>query len=306
MLFVNNLTPYGGSVKNIIYSIYIENNDNNLNPIHYHTKTQLAKHYQRLIDIKKDYATICNAEFKLYENDIEWQEFKSKYNSYQFDVINLYKIYLWEKLANTYDNVLYLDFDVIPNTSESFFDKFDMNYICVHSPNATKENVWSKSMLKNRNNNKHTFEYLLKNKGKYNMYIKALAKKSMLALDNNFNTNYFIANTAIIGGNSNAIKQLKFTENLNHMIDLLNTAKKESLFGEEVSKLFFTNNEVFFQYLIDKNNLKWINIPYEWHTYIIDADGKICNNEITEDVVKNSKMIHLINKKFDELWKVLK
>ena len=56
-------------MKNIIYSIYIKNNDTGLRPIHQNTKTQLEKHYQRLIDVKKEYAKHCNAEFKLYEND---------------------------------------------------------------------------------------------------------------------------------------------------------------------------------------------------------------------------------------------
>jgi len=46
-------------MKNIIYSIYIENNDNNLIDRHQFTKLQLKKHYQRLIDVKKDYAKHC-------------------------------------------------------------------------------------------------------------------------------------------------------------------------------------------------------------------------------------------------------
>ena len=40
---------YGGIMKNIIYSIYIENNDTDLKPIHQFTKSQLAKHYQKLL-----------------------------------------------------------------------------------------------------------------------------------------------------------------------------------------------------------------------------------------------------------------
>lgn len=293
-------------MKNIIYSIYIKNDDKDLRPIHQNTKTQLEKHYQKLIDVKKEYAKHCNAEFRLYENDTYWQKFKKKVSGYQFDVINLYKIHLWEKLAESNDNVLYLDFDVIPNTTESFFDRFDMNSICVHSPNATKENIWTKTMLKNYKNNKSNFDELMNGKDKYNMYIKALAKRAMLALDNDFNTNYFIANTAIIGGNTNAIRQLKFSENLDNMLNALKLAKEEELFGKNVSQLFFANNEVFFQYLLDKNKLKWTNIPFEWHTYIMDAGGKICNDIISKEVVSESKMIHLINKRFEDLWKILK
>ena len=78
-----------------------------------------------------------------------------------------------------------------------------------------------------------------------------------------------------------------------------------SQFGENISKLFFPNNEVFFQYLLDKYKLKWFNIPYEWHTYLMDAGGKIFNDDITKETVSKAKLIHLINKRFEELWKVL-
>ena len=289
---------YGDMMKNLIYSIYIENNEPNLSEKHQFTKTQLAKHFQKLIDVKKEYAKHCNAEYRLYENDTYWQKFKKKFNGYQFDIINLYKIHLWEELGKTYDNVLYLDLDVIPNTTESFFKKFDMNKICVPAVNATKENIWTKSQLKNYKKKIHSFENIMKRLDCYNMYVKAIAKKSMLALDNNFNTDYLIANTAILGGNSNAITQLKYTEKLDELLNTLNEAKKEKFFGEEISKQFFPNNEVFFHYLLDKYNIDWYNLPKEWHTYLMSK------NKITKDI-KNSKMIHLINKRFEELWEVL-
>ena len=142
-------------------------------------------------------------------------------------------------------------------------------------------------------------------KDKYNMYVKAMCKKAMLAIDNDFNVNNYIANTAILGGNSNATKQLRFTEKLDDMLATLEQAKEEKLFGENISKLFFPNNEVFFQYLLDKYKLKWFNIPYEWHTYLMDAGGKIFNDDITKETVSKAKLIHLINKRFEELWKVI-
>ena len=293
-------------MKNIIYSIYIENNDKNLIDRHQFTKLQLKKHYQRLIDVKKDYAKHCNAEFRLYKNDTYWQKFKKKYNVYQFDTINLYKIHLWEELGKTYDNVLYFDFDVVPNTTESFFEKFDMNKICVHAIDSTIENTWSAQDVKKYKRKKVDFETIMFYKDRYNMYVKAMCKKAMLAINNDFNADYYIANTAILGGNSSIIKELKFTERLDDMLAVLEQAKEEKLFGENVSKLFFANNEVFFHYLLDKYKIKWFNIPYEWHTYLMDAGGKIFNDDITPELKTKSKLIHLINKRFEELWEVLK
>ncbi len=285
-------------MKNIIYSIYIENKDSNLSEKHLFTKNQLEKHYDRLIDVKKKYADICNAEFVIYGDDDDYKEFKSKYKGYEFDLINLYKIYLWEKLGKKYNNVLYLDLDVVPNTNENFFDTFDMNKICVYAPNATID-IWSQEDKERYKKGKINFSKVISHKDKYDMYVKALCKKSMLAIDNKLDTDYLIANTAILGANSNAISKLKFTERLDSMIDVLNKSKKEKLFGEEVSKLFFANNEIFFHYLLDKDNIDWYNLPKEWHTYVMRKSDKISKE------LKSGKMIHLINKKFEELWTIL-
>jgi len=286
-------------VKNIIYSIYIDNQETNLNDKHLHTKNQLKKHYDRLVEVKKRYAKNCNAEFRIYGNDTFYQKFKNKFQGFEFDLINLYKIHVWEQLGKDYENVLYLDLDVIPNTTENFFKTFDMNKICVYAPNATKENVWTNSMLKNYKKNIHDYEYLMSKTDKYNEYVKAMCKRAMLAIDNILETDHYIANTAILGANKNAIEKLKYTKRLNELNNTLELAKNEKFFGNNITSNFFANNEIFFHYLLDKYNISWYNIPREWHTYYMKKD-------IIDDDVKNVKMIHLINKRFEELWEILK
>ena len=286
-------------MKNIIYSIYIDNQETNLNDKHLHTKNQLKKHYDRLVEVKKQYAKNCNAEFRIYGNDTFYQKFKNKFQGFEFDLINLYKIHVWEQLGKDYENVLYLDLDVIPNTTENFFETFDMNKICVYAPNATKENVWTNSMLKNYKKNIHDYEYLMSKTDKYNEYVKAMCKRAMLAIDNILETDHYIANTAILGANKNAIEKLKYTKRLNELNNTLELAKNEKFFGNNITSNFFANNEVFFHYLLDKYNISWYNIPREWHTYYMKKD-------IIDDGVKNVKMIHLINKRFEELWEILK
>ena len=284
-------------MKNIIYSIYIENEELNLSEKHLYTKIQLKKHYDKLIEVKQNYANICNAKFIVYGNDTYYQKFRKKYEGLEFDIINLYKIHMLERLSNEYDNVLYLDLDVVPNTSENFFEMFDMNKLCVYAPNADMKS-WSQKDRKNYEKGKVSFETIVSHKDKYSEYVKAMCKRAMLALDNIFESNYLIANTAVLGGNSNAINNLKYSDRLKDLINTLNQAKEEKLFGEEISKLFFANNEVFFHYLLDKYNIDWFNLPKEWHTYLMKKD------KITKDL-KSVKMIHLINKRFEELWQVL-
>ncbi len=285
-------------MTNVIYSIYIKNKDKNLNEKHTHTKNQLEKHYNRLVSVKKEYAKHCDADFIMFFDDSSYQNFRKEQKGYEFDIINLYKIKIWEDLAKKYDNVLYLDLDVIPNTTESFFKTFDMNKICVHAVNATIENVWSEKDIKNYKNEKIDFETAISHKDRYSMYVKSMCKRAMLAIDNNFDTDYLLANTAILGANSTTIKKLKFTEKINDLKKILNQAKKEEFFGEEISKLYFYNNEIFFHYLLDKYNIEWYNLPTEWHTMLFKKD------QITSDL-KSAKMIHLINKRFEKLWNVI-
>jgi hypothetical protein len=172
-----------------------------------------------------------------------------------------------------------------------------MNKICVYAPNANIDS-WSQSDRKNYKKGKVDFETIISHKDKYNEYVKAVCKKAMLAIDNKFDTDYLIANTAILGGNSSAISKLRYTERLDEMSYTLKKAKEEQFFGETISKLFFANNEIFVHYLLDKDNIDWYNLPKEWHTYLMK------NDKITSDL-KSVKMIHLINKRFEELWNVI-
>ena len=48
------------------------------------------------------------------------------------------------ELSYKYDNVCYFDFDVVPNTTESIFDAFDMNKFAVAHSNERAE--WGKNV----------------------------------------------------------------------------------------------------------------------------------------------------------------
>ena len=51
-----------------------------------------------------------------------------------YDNIQYYKLHLLKELAKEYDEVLYLDFDVIPMQPINFFTAFDLqSYLCLKS-----------------------------------------------------------------------------------------------------------------------------------------------------------------------------
>ena len=62
-------------MTNIIFSIYIENNEDNLSDKHLFTRNQLKKHYDKLVEVK----TLSNnkkVKFVVYENDTYYPKFR--------------------------------------------------------------------------------------------------------------------------------------------------------------------------------------------------------------------------------------
>lgn len=86
-----------------------------------------------ITDNKKKYAKFCNAEFILYTRDQQFLDFENKYIDIckyktTYDIIQYYKIYLCEQLSKKYENVLYLDYDVlIGNIKKDFFKEWSIS-----------------------------------------------------------------------------------------------------------------------------------------------------------------------------------
>ena len=89
-------------------------------------KNQFKKYKLHLETKQLEYATKVSADYKLYiikETD--------------YDKIQFMKLNKLEELSKIYDEVLYLDFDVIPQTDVNFFEYFDMNKINAYSMSRT-------------------------------------------------------------------------------------------------------------------------------------------------------------------------
>ena len=166
-------------MKNLIFSIYASIKDNTTRSQTFfendsitksqRTHTQFEKYKQQLIESKKSYADQCGADFVLVES-IDKQFFND-----EFDSINFYKHHLIEKFCKSYDNILYLDFDVIPNTTQSFFQQHDMDKINVHAVNATKQNTWHTHAKQS----KHDYNAVMNTHfDRYHMYCKANCKNA--------------------------------------------------------------------------------------------------------------------------------
>ena len=129
-------------MKRIIYSIYIDipSEDLDAQPPHHgdtEDKNQKAKreffdHQIWLEYRQRIYARNIGIEYKLFTADDQWVEYRDKLAKQypqltMYNIVNFYKIHLMYQLKEEYDEMLYIDLDVVPVTKESFFDAWDLS-----------------------------------------------------------------------------------------------------------------------------------------------------------------------------------
>ena len=284
-------------MQRIIYSIYVDipatehygksKNKNDTIKKATITVDAFKKHYNRLVESKKDYADSIGVPFKMYEYDDQYKTFAKNFlkdfpELTGYEVINFYKIHILCELAKYYDEILYLDFDAIPLTDESFFDAWDLSKgICVLDNN----DAVVKSIKVNHSIRSPSAKY-------YNC-------QAML-LDGGYHPGNDVINTGIIGASKEHIKQLDFFGGFRHIIDLMTSLRSDAyaetgMYPQNILDMFRYDNETIFSYKIQVNdiNVQWFD--NEWH-YFFDTQGFIPDQ---------TKIVHAICKDFDCVWRKL-
>ena len=251
------------------------------------TRNAFKEHYDKLVQTKQKYSDTIGVPFKLYEYDEQFKTFeKNLLNDFPFftgyEVINFYKIHLLYELAKDYDEILYLDFDAIPVTNESFFNNWDLSKgICVYNNNA----------MINKNNraiDKMTH-------GIRSPSAKYFNTQAMLIATDNSPINDVI-NTGIVGATKTDLLKLDFFGKFYDTITLMTKLREEGLDGlypQNVIDMFRYDNETIFSYKIQVNNINIQWLDNQWH-YFFDTQFFI---------PKETKIVHTINKDFDTVWR---
>ena len=258
---------YESGVKRIIFSIYREDIDQH-NSASSYKREQFKKYKSKIVANHKAYAKICNADYELF-TDIESN----------YDIIQFQKISKMQKLAHHYDEVLYLDFDIITNTNISFFEHFDLNTICAYALEK-----------------KHTlqdFRYFTDTNtwNVMDMYSKACNKNAMLLLEN-INGSDLIINTGVLGVNKRSAELIQF----NKCYDIFSASKKDNLYPDAISSHWKPNNEVYLSYIIERYDLPYTNIGLHWN-FILDDTHK--------EFSAAAYFYHVVNKDFELTFKYI-
>tara|TARA_B100000579_G_scaffold383656_1_gene353615 strand:+ start:264 stop:1889 length:1626 start_codon:yes stop_codon:yes gene_type:complete len=301
--FINKIfDTYYKEKSKIVFSLYIDIPKNKLdNPGKYDwdkelnkseiTKIQFKKYWDKLLNNKKEYAKNIRADWKLFGNDKHYKEFAKRFpNISEYNIVNFYKIYLLDELSKKYDNVLYLDFDVVANKNIDFFEYNDVGrYICCQIQHV-KDEIHINSKLYNRSYRAPISKY-------WNCHALLTEHDIDYELVHAFNT-------GIIGVSKETMKQLKYFDDIEDTIQLMTKVKddEDSIYPPKIRAKFGYDNETVFGYKIRLHNLKFKDLEFDWH-YRIDRQADINFMHFTEVGIKHSYqdavLMHFINKRFD-------
>lgn len=246
------------------------------------TVDAFKKHYDRLVEVKQWYAKRCDVDFLMFEYDEQYKTFEQNFLKdfpmfTGYEVINFYKIHLLNELSKTYDEILYLDFDVIPLTNESFFDVWDLSKgICVY------------------NNNSHVIKDVTVAQSIRSPSAKYFNCHAML-LENGLNPRNDVINTGIIGARKEDIQQLDFFGKFKDTIDLMTKLRKDTsgLYPQNIIDMFRYDNETIFSFKKQINSVAIQWLDDKWH-YFLDRQ---------KFIPKEIKLVHCICKDFDLVWR---
>ena len=113
-------------MNNVIFSVFVKPEFDT--PKEKNNLLSFEEYNTELLKCKQEYAKKCDAEWIFFDKIEYVKLFQEKFSiATIYDAINLYKIYMFEELGKKYDNVLYLDFDVIPKTDKNFFEEVDLS-----------------------------------------------------------------------------------------------------------------------------------------------------------------------------------
>lgn len=244
---------------------YLEASDNT------HIADKFADNFKWLVSKQREYADKIGCDYYCIQEDnyYNYRDWFLNNHPYvnEYCIVNFYKIHLMYKLSKKYDNVLYLDLDVIPITDENIFDlNADIAVRINHEEDPKR--------------------YLTKREGQSDRspYAKWHNCRVMRIFSGEDGNND-VYNTGITLASQQGLQKLNYFENFSDTLDFMHQVKEESGFD-----YFGYDNETLFSYKMLQNNVTLTPLDEYWHHTM---RGR------TSYIPSRTKMIHAINKDFD-------
>lgn len=247
-------------MSRVICSLYIDIQ----NPVsHFKNKEKFNNNLNWLLDKQKQYAELCQADYIHFTHDNNFIEFSKQFGPEisEYNIINFYKIHLLYQLD--YDEILYLDMDVIPVTTKNFFKEWDLT-----KGIAVMSEEWS-----NRDYNRERHSVRSPLAKHWNAYALLGHSKRVF-------------NTGIIGARRESLKELNYFDEFHETLKKMKELIEDDFWPSDIRNLFGYDNETMFAYKI-KNYQELLKTG--WHHFM----------DKWSYIPKDTKLVHCINKDFD-------
>ena len=267
-------------MRRVIYSLYIDIPNSKL-VSHRESKKLFADNYPWLLERQKQYAKTIGVDYKhfraskTFNRYCEW--FNVNYPDVSFyNIVNFYKIHLLYELSKDYDEVLYLDMDVIPTTQESFFDVWDLS-----------KGIAIKTGYDNQADNPNFSKAIDLNHSVRSPFAKYWNTRCMLS-EAEVSKQTVVFNTGILGACSKHLHQLEYFKNFEETLNAMTEMMVDEFYPENIRKLFGYDNETIWGYKTLMLDVPYQELDADWHFFM----------DKWSYVTDTSKLIHCISKNF--------
>jgi len=285
----------------IVYSIYIniptdkldaqpphsgEKEDKNIK-----AKREFAENVDWMIEKQQQYAKLIGADYKIFTYDDQYKNYQQWfYDNHpyitEYNIVNFYKIHLMYQFKDKYDEILYMDLDVLPATEEDFFEANSLEHGV-----AIKKNSHGMSMDR---------EMMIKKQANYDKGITIGSIRSPWAkwLNSIALCMYYgypirdipVYNTGIVGINKHWLDKIDYFSDFDEMLEDMKELKEESpsMWPTFAQSMFGWDNETIWGVKCHVNDVPSNWLDGRWHTFL---DKKT-------PIPDKSKFIHIICKDF--------
>ena len=256
---------------NAVFTLYINISKKHLEVSdNAHIVDKFADNFEWLVSKQREYANKVGCDYHFIRDD-QYHNYRSWFlNNHpyvnEYCIVNFYKIHLLYRLAEKYDNVLYLDLDAIPITDENIFD-LNVDIAC-----RVNHEEDPKNYIRTR-----------KNQSDRSPYAKWHNCRAMRLFDGDSGDND-VYNTGIVLASQQGLQKLNYFENFSSTLEFMHEIKEQS--GLDY---FGYDNETLFSYKMLKNNVTLTPLDEYWHH---DMRGNISH------IPSKTKIVHAINKDF--------
>lgn len=286
-------------MKRVVFSLYIDipKEDLDWQPPHHghttpkteHTKTEFQKNWKWLTERQKNYCETIDVEYKLFEYDEKYMSYRDWFLAEypqitHYNIVNFYKIHLMYELAKDYDEILYLDLDVVPLTTDNFFEAFDLQKeVAIMEGLAPSQSPFPKNVIDlYKQCSKHSPSI----RSPCAKYWNAIAMDGLMDFESETN---LVFNTGIVGISKKHLEQLDYFGDFHEILKLMDDIKEDDFWPKPIRDIFGWDNETIWTYKNKLNDVPWTLLGGQWH-HFMDKD---------DFIPKDAKFAHVITKHFD-------